>query len=123
VQLGVYAADLLKAAIFIPLCLIIYDSILVPIVKFILRQDAGSPLELLLSLLTALVVVPMMLYRHYFPGAANAAVMADLADAADQFGGSVSEVTVGAAGSSELCEEEPACCQAEAQPARGASPR
>jgi len=85
-------------------------------VKLIWRVDAGSPLELLLSLLTAMVVVPMMLYRHYFPGAANAAVVADLADAADQYSGSVTEVTAGASGSSELCVEEPACPHAEAQP-------
>jgi hypothetical protein len=116
VQLGVYAAELLRAAIFVPLCLIIYDSIIVPIIKFIWRQDTGSPLELLTSLLIAMVVVPMMLYRHYFPGAANAAVVADLADAADQYSGSVTEVTAGASGSSELCVEEPACPHAEAQP-------
>jgi hypothetical protein len=111
VQLAAVSTDLLTAAIFVPLCLIVYDSMLVPVVKLIWRVDAGSPLELLLSLLTAMVVVPMMLIRHFSFGGVDARVVADVADAADQFGGSMAEITTCAAGSSEVCDEAPTCSQ------------
>jgi len=110
VQLAADAATLLQAAIFLPLSLIVYDSMVVPVVNFIWRVDAGSPLELLCSFLTALVVVPMMLAKSFLTVGVSAKVVADVADASDQFGGCVSDVMTSAEGSSEVCTEQASSC-------------
>jgi hypothetical protein len=65
-ELATTAANLLQAAIFLPLLLTVYDVAIVPMVHLLWRTEGGSCVEVGCAFLIALVVLPLQLLESYF---------------------------------------------------------
>lgn len=58
-RLVVSASSILNVASFVPLALVLYDAMIVPLVLHVWQEDAGTLVEIMCALLVAAVVLPV----------------------------------------------------------------
>ena len=65
----------------------LYDTLIVPMTFKVWKQDAGTPLELFCSIVLAIIVVPLQLFKNML------GLNQDITDLVEEFGDSASEIT------------------------------
>jgi len=85
-ELATTSVILLRIACFGPLMLILYDGIVVPIVRKVWHSESGSLVEVFCELLIAGLLIPLQIFKYAL------GVTADAANVVDDFADSMAEV-------------------------------